>query len=205
MKGTAAAALLVVATLALLLTPGALAGGGRYVFDGGTPNQQEQVRAALEASSFDWNVVPVTVTVHVAPGLGSRAVPGQIWLDADLLDSGTYGWGVVQHEYAHQVDFFLLSASARAQLLTALGGASWWQSSAAARAPDGTLQHASLASERFASTLAWSYWQSPANTLRPHGRTDESGAMAPPKFRQLLATLLGRAGSAAATGSAPAS
>jgi hypothetical protein len=143
--------------------------------------------------------VPVTVTVHIAHGIGSSATPGQIWLDADLLDSGTYAWGVVQHEYAHQVDFFLLSASARTQLLTALGGASWWQSSAAAHAPDGTLQHASLASERFASTLAWSYWQSSANTLKPQSRADESGAMAPAKFRQLLAALLAR------TASAPAS
>jgi hypothetical protein len=141
----------------------------------------------------------VTVTVHIARGLGSSAAPGQIWLDADLLDSGTYAWGVVQHEYAHQVDFFLLSTSARTQLLTSLGGASWWQPSAAARAPDGTLQHASLASERFASTLAWAYWQSPANTLKPHDRSDESGAMAPAKFRQLLATLLSRNGSAAAS------
>jgi hypothetical protein len=199
MKGTAAAALVIAAILGLLLAPGALAGGGRYVFDGGTPNEQEQVHAALEASSFDWNVVPVTVTVHVAPGLDSRAVPGQIWLDADLLDSGTYAWGVVQHEYAHQVDFFLLSASARAQLLSALGGAAWWQPSAAAHAPDGTLQHANLASERFASTLAWAYWQSPANTLKPRSRNDESGAMAPAKFRQLLATLLGRQASAPAS------
>jgi hypothetical protein len=199
MKGTAAAALLIVATLALLFTPGALAGGGRYAFDGGTPAEQAQVHGALEASAFDWSVVPVTVTVHIARGIGSSAAPGQIWLDADLLDSGTYAWGVVQHEYAHQVDFFLLSAAARAQLLAALGGASWWQSSAAARAPDGTLQHASLTSERFASTLAWAYWQSPANTLRPHSRSDESGAMAPARFRQLLATLLARTGSAAAS------
>jgi hypothetical protein len=198
MKGTAAAALLTVA-LALLFTPGALAGGGRYVFDGGTPDEQAQVRGALQASSFDWSVVPVTVTVHVARGIGSSAAPGQIWLDADLLDSGTYSWGVVQHEYAHQVDFFLLSAAARAQLLAALGGASWWQASTAARAPDGTLRHASLASERFASTLAWSYWQSPANTLRPQGQNDEAGGMAPAKFRQLLATLLSRGGSAAAS------
>jgi hypothetical protein len=199
MKGTAAAALLVVAALALLLTPGALAGGGHYIFDGGTPGEQAQVRGALEASAFDWSVVPVTVTVHIARGIGSSAAPGQIWLDADLLDSGTYAWGVVQHEYAHQVDFFLLSASARTQLLTALGGASWWQFSAAARAPDGTLQHASLASERFASTLAWAYWQSPANTLKPQSRADESGAMAPARFRQLLSALLARTASAAAS------
>ena len=202
MKGTAAAALIVFATLAF--AHDARAGGGHYVFDGGTAAEQAQVHGALDASSFDWSVVPVTVTVHIARGIGSSAAPGQIWLDADLLDAGTFAWGVVQHEYAHQVDFFLLSSAARAQLLTALGGAAWWQPSAAANAPDGTLQHASLASERFASTLAWSYWQSPSNALKPHGRGDESGAMAPAKFRRLLAGLLAQTGSAA-PGSAAAS
>ena len=198
MKGAAAAAAFLILA-ALALANDAFAGGGRYVFDGGTPNEQAQVRGALEASSFDWNVVPVTVTVHIARGLGSSAAPGQIWLDADLLDAGTYAWGVVQHEYAHQVDFFLLSASARTQLLAALGGVSWWRPSTAAQAPDGTVQHASLTSERFASTLAWSYWQSPSNTLKPHSRNDESGAMAPAKFRALLASLLARSASAPAS------
>jgi len=191
--------LLMSVVVALVVAPGALAAGGNYTFDGGTRAEQAQVRSGLNASSFNWGVVPGPIVIHIGGGPGPHAAPGQIWLDASLLDSGRFSWGVIQHEYAHQVDFFLLSASARAQLLTALGGAAWWQSSAAARAPDGTLQHANLASERFASTLAWSYWQSPANTLKPHSRNDESGAMAPAKFRQLLATLLGRQASAAAS------
>jgi len=48
MKGTAAAfAAVTLSTLAL--APGAFASGGHYVFDGGTANEQAQVRAALEA------------------------------------------------------------------------------------------------------------------------------------------------------------
>ena len=194
MKATAAGLAATVATLAFAggaPTPRAFAGGGRTAFDGGTPNEQAQVRAALEASAFDWNAVPVTVTVHIARGIDSSAAPGQIWLDADLLDAGTYAWGIVQHEYAHQVDFFLLTSAARVQLLGSLGGVSWWQATPAARAPDRTLQHAQLASERFASTLAWSYWPSPANALRPQSRNDEAGALAPATFRRLLAGLLG--------------
>lgn len=86
-----------------------------YRFDGGTVSQRSQVRAALRASSFDWSVVPAVVTVHIVRGLGnSEAAPGEIWLDADLLDSGTFAWGVVQHEYAHQVDFFVLDDHVRA-------------------------------------------------------------------------------------------
>jgi hypothetical protein len=193
--------ILLAASCALLLPSAARAAGGNYVFDGGTPTQRAQVTAALNASSFDWSIVPTQVAVHIAQGVDSEATPGAIWLDAGLVDSGRFAWGTIQHEYAHQVDFFLLSAAARTQLQSALGGGAWWQSGsggsgAGANAPDGTLQHASLTSERFASTLAWSYWQSPSNALKPHGRNDESGAMAPAKFRQLLAGLLARTGSA---------
>ena len=195
MKGTAAAfAAVTLSTLAL--APGAFASGGHYVFDGGTANEQAQVRAALEASTFDWSLVPVTVTVHIGRGIASSASPGQIWLDASLLDAGTFAWGVVQHEYAHQVDFFLLTSAARTQLLGALGGVSWWQATSDGHAPDGTVQHAQLASERFASTVAWAYWPSPANALRPQSRTDEAGGIAPAAFRTLLAKLLADAGAA---------
>ena len=55
---------LLVSLLAVLALAGtAAAGGGTYVFDGGTPIQRAQVRAALEASAFDWNLVPARVTI----------------------------------------------------------------------------------------------------------------------------------------------
>jgi hypothetical protein len=174
----------------LVLAGGAQARGGHYVFDGGTTAEQTQVKKALDVSAFDWNVVPATVTVHIAPGHASEALRGEIWLDADLLDAGNFSWGVVQHEYAHQVDFFLLD-DARHAKLAALGGKAWWASDGqTASAPNGTLAHADLTSERFASTLAWAYWPSTANSMRPTSKSDESAAMAPAAFRTLLSTVL---------------
>src|SRR4051812_45873342 len=106
---------------ALAFAPGALARGGTYVFDGGTRAEQAQVKAALAVSSFDYFVIPGTVTIHIARGLSSSAARGQIWLDADLLDAGRLSWGVVQHEYGHQVDYSVLTDADRAQLQQLLG------------------------------------------------------------------------------------
>jgi hypothetical protein len=162
----------------------ALASGGSYTFDGGTRAEQSQVRAALAASSFDWSLVPATVTIHITPGLpASEAAPGEIWLSAELLDAGTFAWGIVQHEYAHQVDFLLLSPGARATLSARLGGEDWCYG-----VPG--LAHASYGCERFASTLAWAYWPSRLNSMRPSGPADESAAMRPASFRFLLDRLL---------------
>jgi hypothetical protein len=174
---------------ALALTGPAAARGGKYVFDGGTPRQQAQVHAALEVSAFDWNVVPATITIHLKTGSDTYATRGEIWVDTTLLNSGPFAWGPIQHEYAHQVDFFLLTGDQRAVLNTRLGGKVWSYdaSSAALHGPD----HAALGAERFASTLAWAYWQSDANSLKPASKKDESAAMAPARFRTLLEQLLG--------------
>lgn len=171
--------------LAALGTPaGALARGGDYVLDGGTDAQQEQVRAALDASSFDWDLVGARVTIHVRPGVASHATPGHVWLDADLLDAGRFAWAVVQDEYAHQVDFFRFDDVTRSRLLRALGGSDWCYAVTG-------LGHGAYACERFASTLVWAYWQSPDNAYRPSGHADESAAMEPAAFRRLMNTLLG--------------
>ena len=175
--------------LALLFAAPAGARGGSYVFDGGTPRQQAQVRAALEVSAFNWSVVPATITIHLRRGSDTYATRGEICIDTALLSSGTFSWGPIQHEYAHQVDFFLLTDDQRTELNALLHGKVWShdQSTAALHGPD----HASLGTERFASTLAWSYWQSGANSLKPASRKDESAAMAPARFRALLQQLLG--------------
>jgi hypothetical protein len=184
------AILLTAAVAALGFAGQAAAAGGRYVFDGGTRGEQTQVRKALDASSFDWNVVPATITIHIVRGHNSEAVRGEIWLDANLLDAGTFSWGVVQHEFAHQVDFFLLDDAKRAALAR-LGGVTWWAPAGTlASAPTGSLSHTQLTSERFASTLAWAYWPSPKNAMRPASPQDEAGGMAPAAFRALLAQLL---------------
>ena len=148
--------LLLLCALALVCAPGASAAGGRYVFDGGTRAEQAQVRAALAASSFDWDIVPGPVLIHIGTRDTPHATPGEIWLDQRLLDAGRFSWGVVQHEYAHQVDFAVLNDAMRVQLHTLLGGSSWW---------DG--DHDALDCERFADLVAWSYWPSPDNVMRP--------------------------------------
>jgi hypothetical protein len=169
--------------LASVFAAPAYAGGGHYAFDGGTKAQRATVTAALQASSFNWSLVPRTIQIHIGTDAPSEATVGVISLDANLLDAGTMSWGVVQHEYAHQVDFFLLGDPQRAQLFQSLGGSSWWQT--------GNLPHGQLASERFASTLAWAYWQSPQNIMKPTGPNDEAGAVPPATFRQLVQSVLG--------------
>ncbi|HSP73576.1 MAG TPA: hypothetical protein VLN26_14465 [Gaiellaceae bacterium] len=178
---------LVLALAAGLTTPGPAGGaGGRYVFDGGSAYERAQVRRALSVSAFPWSVVDATVTIHVVRGLpSSSASPGEIWLDADLLDAGEFAWGVVQHEYAHQVDFLVLDQSQRLQLYAELGGGSWCDYSLG-------LPHGDYGCERFASTLAWAYWPAAANSMRPASGTDESSAVEPAAFRALVATVLDR-------------
>lgn len=176
---------LLAALVFALAFPGtAAAAGGNYVFDGGTAGERLEVRRALNASSFPWSVVPERVVVHVAPGIASHATPGHIWLDANLLDGDEFGWAVVQDEYAHQVDFFLLDDADRALLNSRLGGADWCYGVA-------RLTHSEYGCERFASTLVWAYWPSPKNAYRPTSKRDESAAMAPRPFRALLGGILG--------------
>lgn len=168
------------AVAVLAIAPSAFASGGNYVVDGGTRAEQVQVTEALNASAFPWSIVPGPVAIHIQRGTPSSAAPGQIWLDADLLDSGRFAWGVVQHEYAHQVDFALLTDATRAQLHTLLGGAAWW-------GPEG---HSSLDCERFADLVAWSYWGSADNVMKPLSAQDEGGQVAPSVFRAALAAIL---------------
>jgi hypothetical protein len=75
--------------LAALAVPGqAASAGGNYLFVGGTKPQRKAVVSALEASSFNWTLVPGPITIHIAAGVDSTAAPGMIWLDADLLAAG---------------------------------------------------------------------------------------------------------------------
>jgi hypothetical protein len=139
------------------------------------------VKAALNASSFDWNVVPGTIVITIGKGVSPHATPGQIWLDAGLLDTGRFSWGVVQHEYAHQVDFGLLTDSMRATLSPQLQTTAWWGS---------ITDHAQLGCERFADQLTWAYWPSPDNVMRPSSSSDEGGHMPAAAFRAALGSLI---------------
>lgn len=172
--------LLVIGLLAVM--PGtALAGGGDYVFDGGTPNQQAQVRNALDASAFDWDLVPQRVTVHVGPYGTSHATRGHVWLDGRLLDAGVFSWATVMDEYAHQLDFFVLDPARRAVLQQRLGADAWCYET------PGTA-HRANGCERFSSMVAWAYWPSQQNAYRGSA---ESTAMPAAEFRALLTELIG--------------
>ena len=142
------------------------------------------MHAALEASSFDWGLIPRTITIHIGDYGDSYSTYGQVYLDAPLLDSGRFAWGVVQHELGHQVDFFLLDDGKRAQLLQLLGGKDWCYS-----VPG--LKHSDYGCERFASELAWAYWPSPDNSMKPSSSSDEAGAIPAAQFRAILTQLIG--------------
>lgn len=176
----------VAALLALtcaLLPADALASGGSYRIEGGTQRQQAQVRLALDASSFDWNLVP-TVDIRIRNGGGSYSLPGRITLEGKLLDAGVFSWAVVQDEYAHQVDYLLLREGDRAILNRELLGRVW------CHADQPGLAHADYGCERFSSTFVWAFWQVKQNPYRPSSRNDESAAMAPARFRTLMQDLL---------------
>lgn len=179
--------LIVIGIVGLLAFPAAgTARGTSVTFDGGTAKERAQVTNALAASSFDFSVLPPGIVVHIARGVDSEATPGEIWLDSDLLDAGRFSWGVIQHEYAHQVDFLLFDDGDRQELATALHARVWcWIDQPG-------LPHASYGCERFASTLAWAYWSSSDNCMRPLSTADESAAMRPAKFRALVTRLLHR-------------
>ena len=103
----------------------ALASGGSYTFVGGTAGERATVRSALDASSFDWGLIPSTITFTIAPVRNPDPTYGQVFIDPKLLDAGRFSWGVVQHEMGHQVDFFLLDDTKRQILEQRLGGQDW--------------------------------------------------------------------------------
>ena len=176
--------LLLAAALAAVLAQSALALGGRYTFAGGTAREQATVQAALDVSSFDWDVLPASVVVHIAPIGGSYSEAGHVHLDSALLDSGRFSWGVVQHELAHQVDFLLFDDAKRATFNGALGASDWCYGVTG-------LPHFAYGCERFASELAWAYWPSADNAMSPAATHGESAGMPPAEFRSLLAQALG--------------
>jgi hypothetical protein len=168
----------------LLFSSNAFArGAASLAFTGGSTTERSQVTRALGASNFDWSLLPTRVTVHIGRDFDSEAAPGEVWLDANVLDAGRFSWGVVQHEFAHQVDFQLLNADTRARFALLLGGSAWCGDTL-------SFAHGDYGCERFASTLAWSFWPSANNCMKPTSGSDESAAMAPAAFRAALAEAL---------------
>lgn len=177
--------LILALALTALAPPGsAVAGGGNYGFDGAAPAERSTVRAALNASAFNWSIVPEHVTIHVGRYGVSHSAPGDIWLDRGLLRAGRFSWATVMDEYAHQIDYHVLDEPSRAVLQAKLGTNAWCYELAG-------LSHGANGCERFASMVAWAYWPSKENSYRPDSPTDESASMQPAEFRTLLATLVG--------------
>jgi hypothetical protein len=169
---------------AFVLPASAQAAGGDYSFEGASPSERSTVRAALNASSFDWGVVPGRVTIHVGRYGVSRSTPGHVWLDRGLLASGRFAWATVMDEYAHQIDFLVLDQARRTLLQQQLGADAWCY--------EGTeLAHGAQGCERFASMVAWAYWPSNDNSYRPASPADESASMRPAAFRALLSAVVG--------------
>ena len=175
----------------------ALAGGGSYSFSGGTAAEQATVASALDASSFNWGLLPRPVTISIGSYGTSYSTYGHVFLDASLLDAGQFAWGVVQHEMGHQVDFLLLDDAKRQLLQQKLGAKDWCY-----EVPG--LKHSDHGCERFASELAWAYWPSPQSSMRPTANGTESVGMPVAEFRALLAQVLGEPSVAAAPSQAKA-
>jgi hypothetical protein len=174
--------ILVAAAVALLVPPNADARGGSYTFSGGSEAARAEVRSALEASAFDWGLVPETVTIQISDCGCAGARPGVVVLDETLLEATPYGraytWGIVQHEYAHQAWWLALDDGQRSVLQGTLGGADLCYERPG-------LSHDDHTCERFASTLAWAYWPQRDNPAA------SEIAMGGRRFRSLVASLLG--------------
>ena len=171
----------VLASLVALAVPAAAqTTGGDYTITGGTSGQQATVRAALNVTTFNWSCVPGTVRITIVAGADTQASPGTILLDANLLDAGSFSWGIVQHEYAHQVDWYLLRPDIRSALVKVLGGSTW----GVGITGGANVTHDNLTGERFASELAYAFWPSANNAIEPFG------TLAPKAFRALLGSLL---------------
>ena len=84
-----------------------------------------------------------------------------------------YVWGIVLHEYAHQVAYLLLDERDVQDARAALGGEDWCYETPG-------VAHDDHACERFAATLAWSYWPSADNNQR------SEAVMSAKAFRTLM-------------------
>jgi hypothetical protein len=172
--------------VAFALPGTARATGGDYVFEGGTVGAQATVKAALDASRFNFDRVSAQVTIRITKCGCAGATPGVIILDEHLLTDTSFGeryaWGLVQHEYAHQIDYLLIDTETRAALRKLLGGRDWCYEGRG-------LQHDEHGCERFAEVFAWSYWPSSANVQREEARA-AAPRLTARRFRQIFNRLL---------------
>jgi hypothetical protein len=180
--------LVVALSAALALAGTAQAQGGGYAVVGGSEAAAAQVRAALDASAFDWSVLPAQVTIEITRCGCAGAQPGTIVLDEETLTSSPFGpryaWGIVQHELAHQLDFLLFARRERRILRRQLGGSAWCHEQAG-------VAHDANVCERFATAVAWAFWPSRENVQRPAWRAPRP--LRARSFRRLATRLVAHA------------
>jgi hypothetical protein len=177
---------LIAALASLALAGTAQAAGGNYVIQGGSPEAQATVRSALDASWFDFSRISDQVTIRISRCGCAGARPGLIVLDEDVvLDTSLgakYAWGLIQHEYAHQVDYLLFQDTDRAAIRRTLGGKDWCYEVAG-------LKHDDHGCERFAEVFTWAFWPTRYNIQREDAR-DVAPKMKPRCFRAIVNALL---------------
>jgi hypothetical protein len=153
------------ASLALAGT--AQAADGNYVLEGGSPEAQETVRAAVEASRFDFDSIPTQITIRISSCGCAGARPGLIVLDGAVVTDTSlgdrYSWGVIQNEFAHQVDFSLFDDADRAAMRGLVGGKDWCYERAG-------LLHDQHGCERFSDVFTWAFWPTKQNIFRAHAK-----------------------------------
>jgi hypothetical protein len=167
-------------TLVALLASLALAGtaqaaGGDYVIELRSPEAQATVRAALDASRFNFDRIPAQITIRISHCGCAGAREGIIVLDESVvLDTSLgarYSWGLIQHEYAHQIDYFLFQDDDRAAVRRTLGGKDWCYEV-------GGLAHDEHGCERFADVFSWAFWPTQDNVLRADAKAIAPGMTA---------------------------
>ena len=172
---------LVFLAAALALAGTAQAAGGDYVIEGGSAEAQATVRAALDASRFDFDRVPARITIRISGCGCAGAQPGLIVLDESVLVDDSlgekYSWGLIQHEYAHQIDYFLLQDDDRASVRRVLGGKDWCYEKMG-------LAHDQHGCERLADVVSGAFWPTQDNVLRSDARTiaPDMAAWSPRRF-----------------------
>lgn len=173
------------AALVAALTLAGTAAAADVRFDGGTPFEQQQVTQALASWRVDTSSLP-TITVHVVPpsdphlGNGAAAgysIPGDVWLSSYWLDFGQAGWGFVQHEFGHELDYYVLTDAQRAELMKLFGASTWC---------DHSQPYTERACEWFASELSWAFWPTQTNLQDPGTTNGLSGHVDPAKLRALI-------------------
>jgi hypothetical protein len=177
---------LVTFVASLVFAGTAEATAGNYVLEGGNAEAQETVRAALNASTFEFSRVPAQITIRITTCGCAGARPGLIVLDETVLTDASlgdrYSWALIQHEYAHQIDYFLFEDADRAAVRKALGGRDWCYEKAG-------LAHDAHGCELFADVFAWAFWPARKNILRPDAKTFAPG-QTPSQLRAFVNSLL---------------